>query len=51
LVEFFNKPILRKEFSFFNTSLRFQRLQSRAIAQGHLVRTNPQQGDAETRSY
>jgi hypothetical protein len=37
LVEFFNKPILRKEFSFFNTSSRFQRLQSRAIAQGHLV--------------
>jgi hypothetical protein len=31
------KPIVGKEFSFFNTSLRIQRLQLRAIAQGYLA--------------
>jgi len=31
-----DKPILQKEFSFFNTSSSFQRLHQRAIAQGHL---------------
>jgi hypothetical protein len=30
------KPIMRKEFSFFNMSLQKQRLQSRALAHGFL---------------